>query len=285
MPYLESAILNPVNVVDENRVLPANYNWRHFDGWLSSEQVTEFETHKCDAQKWQFNDICFLQFRADISPVIVQVRNASGRVVLQEAMEQVKVIGTRRYYQAQVAFDDPVFEEGGYFLCEFLAGDPVLITLEATLWHVQERWPGTMLVKYSNTFNNEIFWETRAYMTLRIDAVMPFEKPGSIRTVYTDQPGSQVTVKGDAFRLFKLIIGGQDGGVPTWQIDKMEEIVDQNTVEYDGKAFAPVSGADWSTKKIDRYPWAQWSLDMREAINRRFRRFEADGLQDKKGGY
>lgn len=280
MPYIESAILNPINVVDKNRVLPANYNWHHFDGWLSTEQITQFETYKCDAQKWQLDDICFLQMRSDFSPVRLQVRNSKGRVVLSQVMDIVKVIGTKIYLQAQIAFDDPVFSEG-YYLLEFLAGDPVLITLEATLFHLKEKWPGTMLVKYGSLFNNEILWETRTYMTFRVDGVIPFQSTDSIATVYIDQPGSATNVKGDAFRLFKLIIGC-DGGVPNWVPDKMEEIIIQNIAEFDGKGFAKVPQAKWSTKKIDRYPLAQWNIDMRESVNRRFKRFEATGIQEKK---
>lgn len=281
MPYLEVPLLNPINVVDENRVLPANYNWHHFDGWLSSEQETEFEAHKCDAQKWQQDDILQLQVRADFSPIRIQVRDRTGLVILSEVMDIVDTINGKSYFQAQIAFDDPVFAEEGYYLLEILAGDPILITLEATLFDVRAVHPGTLLVTYNNLFNNEILWETGIYMNFRVDGVIPFDAPGSVRTSYIDQPQSAVVVKGDPYRKYKLYIGTK-GGVPNWVIDKMEEVIDQNQVTYDGKAFAPPSGAVWSTKRIERYPWAQWNIEMREVVNRRFKRFEEDGIQDQK---
>ncbi|MES2428247.1 MAG: hypothetical protein V4560_14805 [Bacteroidota bacterium] len=281
MPYIFVPQLNPVNVVDKNRTLANNYNWNHFDKWLSIEQITQYEQHKCDEQRWQFDDICWLQIQGDFSPVRVQVRNQRGLVILSQVMDIVATISGRSYFESQIAFDDPVFVDGGYFFVEFIAGDPILITLEATVWHVQERWPNTLLVNYSHNSNNEILWETGISMNFRVDAVIPYDMPASTRTVYTDQPQSAVTVKGAAYRKFNLIIG-TEGGVPDWVIDKMEDILNQNNQDYDGKPFSAASGATWNTKKIERYPWAQWTIEMREEVNRRGRLFEVDGLQEKK---
>lgn len=278
MPRIKTPLLNPINIVDQNRILPANYNWHHFDGWLSSEQITQFETYKCDAQKWQKNDILFLQFKADFDPIRLQVRNSTGLVVLSQIMSNVASVGSDYYFEAQIAFDS--FDEG-YYLFEILAGDPVLISLEATLFHIKEQWPGTLLFRYQNAFNNYIFWETGIYMTMRIDGVIPFDAPASIRTVYTDQPQSEATVKGDPYRTYKLYVG-TDGGLPNWIIDKLEEIIDQNSLTIDGKGFAPVSGATWNVKRSERYPWAQWNIEMRETVNRREKIFDGTGLLDKK---
>lgn len=278
--YIEVPILNPFNFVDKNRQLLPNYNFKHFDGWKDNEQVLPFDTYKCYKQLWQNDDIAFLQVKADYSPIRVQVRNNKGLIVLSHVMSAVAVIGTDVYYQDQVAFDDAVFVEGFYVL-EILAGDPIFIILESSVLHIKEQHEGTLLLKYSSNFNNSILWETGIYMTFRVNGVIAFDHPASIRTVYVDQPGSEVTVKGDPYRVFKLFVGC-DGGTPPWVIDKLEEIIDQNNVEYDGKPFAPVVGATWNTKKIDRYPWAQWNIEMREVNNRRAKRFESTGLQEQK---
>lgn len=281
MPYIEVPILNPCNVVDKRRSLPAPYNFKHFDAWLGDEQVLPLETWSKDIQIWEFTDIFRVQVYADISPVRLRIRNERGAVVLQQIMDQVGIIAGKVYYQAQVAFDDPVFAEGGYFLPEMYAGDGEIISTEFTIWDVREKHYGSMLFRYGNLFNNDIIWEWREYMEFRTHAVIPYDSPGSVRTGYVDQPGAQVTVKGTSFRKFKLYIG-QFGGLYPWQIDKMDDIINQNNFTSDGKPFAAVSGAAWSTKKIDRYPRAQWNIDMRETVNRRARRFEATGLQEKK---
>lgn len=278
MPRLVVPILNPVNVVDINRELPVNYHFKHFDGWNATEQILEFEAHKCDIQKWQKNDIIRLQVSADFSPIIVQVRNRTGLVVLSQVMSAMGTVAGMTYYQNQVALD--TFDEG-YYMLEILGGSPALITLQTAALDIRESHPSTLLIEYSNSFNNHILWEYRGYMTIRVDGVIPFDAPTSVRTVYIDQPGAAKTVKGDAARRFKLYVGCS-GGQQNWLIDKLEEIVDQTDVTYDGKPFAPVPGSTWNTKKIDRYPWAQWNIDMREAINRREKIFETDGIQDKK---
>jgi hypothetical protein len=279
--FIESSILNPINIVDKNRELPLNYNWKQFDAWLSNEQiVTPFETYKCYKQKWQNDDILKLQFKSDFTPINIQVRNSKGLIVLSEECSILRVIGTNIYTQAQIAFD--FFELGTYTL-EVLAGDPVLITLVSEPFQIAQNWPNTLLINYSNSFNNNILWETGITMNFRVEGVIPFDSPSSLRTVYVDQPQSDVTVKGIPYRVFKLYIGaGYGPTVPPWVIDKLEEIIDQNTVTYDGKGFAPVDAATWQTNKIDRYPWAQWNISLRETNNTRMKRFEVTGLQEKK---
>lgn len=278
MPFIEVPILNCFNIVDKNRSLPPQYNWRHFDPWTALEQITEFETKKCYKQKVQNDDIFFIQIKTDFTPIRLQVRNSKGLVVLSEVMSIVDTIGSDIYLQAQIGFDS--FLAGCYTL-EILGGDPVLITLVSETFQVAENWPDTLLFQYSNQFNNNILWQTGIEMTFRCEGVIPFDAPASLRTVYVDQPQDEVTVKGDPYRTFKLYVGTA-AGFPNWLIDKLEEIIDQNNLTIDGKGFAPVSGATWNTNKIDRYPWAEWNLEMRETNNRRSKRFEITGLQEKK---
>lgn len=278
MPYIEVPLLNCFNIVDANRELPLNYNWRHFDPWTAREQITEFETVKCYKQKVQNDDIFFIQVRSDFTPIRLQVKNNKGLVVLSQIMSIVDTIGSVIYLEAQIGFDN--FLPGCYTL-EILGGDPILITLVSEVFQVAENWPNTLLFQYSNQFNNEILWQTGIQMTFRCEGAIPFDAPASIRTVYVDQPQNEVTVKGDPYRTFKLFVGTA-AGFPNWLIDKLEEIIDQNNLTIDGKGFAPVSGATWNTNKIYRYPWAEWNIQMRETNNRRSKRFEVTGLQEKK---
>lgn len=276
--FIDIPLMNPFNFVDKNRSLPANYNFKHFDGWTDREQQLTFETAKCYKQPWQNDDIAPLQFRANFSPIRLQVRKSTGEIVLSQVMSVVATLGDVIYFQDQIAFDS--FTEGDYVL-EVLGGDPVLITLQSEKFNVKQEQCGTLLIKFGNRFNNSILWEFREYMNFRVNGVIPYEEPISVRTVYIDQPGSAQTVKGDAARAFKLYVGC-NGGMPKWVLDHLDEIVDQTDVTYDGKGFAPVPGSKWNTKKIERYPWAQWNLDMRETSNKRFKRFQIDGQQDKK---
>lgn len=275
---LTTAILNPFNGVDKNRNLLPNYHTKQFDAWLSTEQHFGIDVVRFEFQKWQRDDICRMQVKADFGPIIIRVRNSTGLVILQQVMTSVITIGTDTYYQDNLAFSDPVFIEDGYYLMEIVGGSPALIVLESVIFWVQDSWPGTILLSYSNKFNNHIIWETGIVMTYRVDAVIVYDSPASVFTSYIDQPGAGQNVKGDAARLFKFYLGCQ-GGSPNTTIDKVDEILLQTDVTFDGKGFAKVPGSKWNTKKIDRYPWAQWNTDMRESENRREKIYETDGLQ------
>ena len=153
--------------------------------------------------------------------------------------------------------------------------------LQSEVLDVREEHEDTILFRYSNSFNNNIIWETGISITIRMSGAVPYDSPASVRTVYRDQPLSVQTVKGDAARKFKLYIGC-DGGDPEYFIDKVDEILDQDNVAIDGKGFAPLPGADLSSKKSDRYPYAQWSIDLGETNNRRVKHFTTDGLAQQK---
>jgi hypothetical protein len=277
--YIEIPIMNPFNFVDKNRELIANYNFKHFDAWMSNEQIiTPYEVYKCYKQPWQLDDIAKLQVQSDFTPIRLQVRNTRGLVILSQLMSVVRTIGSLIYLEDQIAFD--LFDEGIYTL-EVLGGDPVLMTIVSEPFCVKYNQPGTMLMNVSNQFNNEILWETGITINFRVNGVIPYDSPIAVRTVYIDQPGAASTVKGTASRKFKFYIGC-NGGLPPWYVDKINEYLGQTDVIYDGKGFAAVPGVDWSTTKIERYPWAQWNIDMRQTTNTRMKRFEVTGLQEKK---
>lgn len=277
--FLESSILNPLNLVDKNRELLPNYNWRQFDAFMSNEQiVTPYETYKCYKQIWQTNDILKLQFKSDFSPIRLQLKDSKGLAVLSQEMSLLRTIGTDLYFEDQIAFD---FIAPGTYTLEVLGGDPAIITLVSEPFQLAENWPYSILINYSNAFNNNILWETGITMNFRVNGVIPFDSAASVRTVYVDQPGSEKTVKGIPYRLFNFYVGN-NGGIPAWVVDKLEEIFDQTEVFLDGKGFAPVGDAKFQTTKVERYPWAQWNIQLRETNNTRMKRFEPTGLQEKK---
>lgn len=274
--YVEIPVAIPVQLVDKNRSLPAAYHTRHFDAWLADEQLLENESAICAPQKWQFDDIVFVQFISSIAPIRVIVRDEKGVEVLQQLMDQVASINGKTYWEHQIAIDGRFTEQKYKIYYTFGDGD---IELEGETWDVKEDHPGTLLFTYSNNFNNQILWQTGIYMNFRVDGVIveytPVAAPG--RTVYLDQPGNAKTVKGGSARQFRLIVGNQIGS-PPWQIDKLEEIMNQNNVSIDGKDFSADAGAKWSPKRIERYAWASWSIDIRETNSSRVKRYTSTGL-------
>ena len=288
--YLETSLINPCNFIDYNRVLLPAYNFRHFDQFSDYEQQLRHMQSKCYKSKWQINDVAKFQFKSDFTPITMQVRNLDNlAVVFQQGSTTLKTIGTDVYTQNNIAFDAFTYLEGGNYQFEVIGGATGLIKLISEPFQVRTEWPDTLLFQYWNNSNQvKYLWEIQDFVTFRCEGVMVYDIPASLRTVYTDQPQDQVTVKGDPYRTFKMYVG-QEGGFPDWIVDHLEEIIDQNNVEIDGKPFAPISGAVWNKKISERYPWAEWNISMRESVNRRAKRFEAvpattprPGLQERK---
>jgi hypothetical protein len=280
MSYLQISTLVPMNFVDRDRSLPPNFHFRHFDGWKASEQRLHFEQGIHVFQKWQKSDIIFLQVEADYDPIFVKVFKSNGEEIggLQQQMDLVATVAGRSFFESQLALDDL---DEGYYQIEIHAGDPVQVVLESEIIHVLESHPGTLLLKYWNSFNNNILWQTGIYFNFRVEGILHEFTPGSSRTTYIDQPNNAQTVKGTAYRSFKLFAGNENG-IPNWMADKLEEIFIQNNVEIDGKGFAPAPGAKLTPARIENYAWSRWDLELRETVNRRAKRFDSEGILDQK---
>lgn len=275
--HITIPLLNPLNIVDRERVLPEGYNFKHFDAWMSYEQILPYEQGKCYAQKWQNSDIIVCQFKASFDPINVKIFDSTGKEILSQQFQVVANLNGNYYLQTQISLN--TLDEGYYYVVFYCGADPVQKILDAEIIHVKQYHPGTILLKYSNSFNNNIFWESVTEMMFRIDGVVKYDKPVSTRTIYTDQPGSAKTVKGSSARKFKLFMGNQVG-MPDWYADKVDEIFDQTDVTIDGKGFSAAGGSEMNPNRIERYAWAQWNMDILETNNSREKRFESNGLQE-----
>lgn len=281
--YVEASILNPLNFVDKSRELLPNYQFKHFDAWHETEQRLAFQQGGCFYQKWQKNDTIRLQVKTDMSPAVVKLKNNIGAEVFSEVMTSAAVVNGITYRQSALALD----AYDGYYKIELHVGDGAAkVMLESNTFYVRQSWPGTLLHEYSNDFNNEILWETDIYFTLRVDGVIADFTPGSQRTTYIDQPQAAKTVKGNAFRQFKVFYGNvnnkKQAGLPDWMADKLEEIYIQNNLDIDGKGFAAVPGAKLTPKRIPGYLYAPWEMEVQESLNRRVKRFDSTGLLEQK---
>jgi hypothetical protein len=215
---------------------------------------------------------------ADFSPIFIKVRNLkTKKVVLSHQMDIVATVNGISYFQDQVAFDNLTDYPEGFYQLEVYAGDPVQVPLQTEILWIKQDHPGTILIKYSNNFNNTIFWETGIYFTMRVDAVMPLIGTGSTRTVYIDQINNSKTVKGNAYGIFNLSIGTQ-GGEPKYIFDKMEDILNQNNIDFDGLPCNANFGAAFKYKQVDRYPYWQGEIELMEETNRRAKRFDSTGI-------
>lgn len=275
--YIKVADLNPLNFVDANRSLPANYHFKHFDKWKTSEQLLPFEVAPGYSQKWQQDDIINLQVMANFGPVNVYVIDSDGIAVITQAMNIVATVVNDNYFECSIALTGLT----GCYKVRITAGDPVQTTLESESFSVAATQPETLLYKYSNNFNNDIYFQSGIYFNLRVEGCLSDFVPSGNRVVYLDQPQNSKTVKGVSSRQFKLYIGSSEG-VPDYIADKIQKIFDLNNVDIDGVGFSAIEGAKLTPKREEQYQYAGWSLDVSPTINRGGKIFTSTGIQDKK---
>lgn len=274
----------PLNYVDVNRSLPDVYHTKHFDGYMNIEQIQPWEVYDPNSiQKWQKDDIIFLQFKSNFDPINIKLRNVftGGEYEAQQLAVVANINGTI-YTQGQHALTN--IPEGVYqSIVE--AGDPVLITLESEPFLVKQTHAGTILFRYNGNRNDTMLWQTGIYCLLRVDGIISLADyvPVGNRTVYVDTPRNTRTVQGKSGRNFMLRIGGNGLGTPNYIPDKMQDIFDLPNVEIDGKGFSAVDAAAKlePTREVD-CAFAGWQMLIAETNNRREKLFEVDGLQEQK---
>lgn len=224
MAFLEISNQVPLWWVEKYRALDAGYNFKHFDAWMADEQKLFTQVGKCKYQKWQLGDIIFIQVMADMDPIRIRVLNHVGATVDSFLMSHMVTVAGVLYFQAQITLS--TYGEG-YFKLQLEHGDPIQLILETeTLW-VLENHPRTLLLQYSNSFNNTVLYQTGIYFLMRVDGVIADFTPGSNRTTYIAQTQTAKTIKGSSFRTFTLYLGNH-GGMQDWMADKISDIFDQN---------------------------------------------------------
>jgi len=278
--YIEIPTLSPLNFVDKNRVLPANYHFKHFDAWKSDEQILPlYQAFKYE-QKWQKNDIIILPAKSNFGPINVRIYNEYNDLIDQSNMNAIGVVGDDTYWALSVSLN--LLEEGCYYIEKTVGEGDGKIELQSETFMVRESHPGTLLYKFFNSFNNEVFWENLSYIMLRVEGEIKQYDTNGIRRVYVDQPNTSQTIKGVSSRQFKLF-AGSSLGIPDYLADKLQTIFDQDNVDIDGKGFSALnSGAKFNPERADLYSFAGWSLDIAETTNRRAKRFESTGIIEKK---
>ena len=268
--------LVPLNFVSQDRTLSPSYHFKHFDKWTSGEQIIRpFYSSDNYYQKWQSNDIIFLQVESTLDPLVVELVNESGDMVVSQVMDLATTINGKYYFQSQLALTG----HEGIFSVRILApGFPII---ESEKFCVKESQENTILYKYSHDRNTDVAFETGIYFTMRVEGALIGYTPISRRTTYNDQTSNIKTVTGQSSRQFTNIIGGSLG-VPDYIADKIIDIFNLNNVQIDGKYFTAAEGAKLEPKREDIVSFAGWTIDVAESYTRRNKVFEADGLIEQK---
>lgn len=276
MSYIFISNYVPLNIVSKNRALEATHNFKHFDAFKTAERILPWQQAPQYRQKWQKNDIIFIQIESDFDPINIKLIDSEGSI-FQDFVTTIKaVIDGRIYSEAAIALD---LVPKGVYKVDISGGG---IELESECLEVAEQWPGTLLYKFNHNTNKGMLWQTGIYILLRVEGTIALFNPIGARTVYIDTPYNSRTVKGYSARSFINYIG-DESGVPDYIADKIQDAYDCNNLTIDGKGFtAKDDGTKLVAKREEDVAFAGWSIEITEALNRRGKRFEATGIIEKR---
>lgn len=277
--YVEISNLCPLNFVDKARVLGPNYNFKHMDAWLTDERRLPFMYAPKTHHKWENGDIIFLQIKCDFDPALFRLVDENGFQIIDINMTIIKQVGADFYMFGAMSLTDVA---KGCYRAELHMGnydDPDHLVLESEELLIAPKWPGTLLIKYSHHLNtNDSIFENNLYYLLRVEGYLYELDFIGNRVVYIDNPFNAKTVKGRSARLWKLFLGN-GAGVPDCIPDKIQDIMDLSSVDYDGLGLSAAdSGQKLEAIREDNVSNAAWTIVLRETTNRRAKRFDGTGI-------
>lgn len=233
-------------------------------------------------QKIQQNDNNFrVQLLSDFTPTL-RLYDCSDKFVKNISFTSRAILNASfLVYDAVVDYSD--VDEGAYYLkLTYTDENDVLQTLRTCMLNVSEDWQGTLLLEYTNTYNDKgvVFVnDDNSLLTFgfRIEASFDEYQPLSADIDYTDQNFDNEVLNNTPYDNEKLYIGTDQltGGAPDWAIKKMNLIFTLNKVSIDGQFYNKVEGSKFTPVRTDHGTLINgenvrptyWSIDIIPNLN------------------
>lgn len=274
---LDISNLNPVKFRERGYTNPLPYNWHFQEDWNFAETIPSFFEKKKYYQPWQQNDIIYLQFLSNYSPLQINVWDCQGAKIDSFAMTYLatSIEGSgQKVYQASIALN--TYPEGVYqFTVD--CGSPVIETLESEWIQIKTLWENSLKIEYSNLENDfDIAFETGIKFGFRILGGLKAFQPNADRTVFIDQTRNAHQLLGRSFYTYQLVIGDANG-IPDWMIRRMSEVFLCSTMTIDGKPFTANANSKFTPINDFLNPFTGWSIEIQEADKKSSKKFITDG--------
>jgi hypothetical protein len=267
--------LSPVQFVPLNNTLPAQYHFKHMDGWWHSEQVQMYLDSRTYFQPWQQNDIIDLQCITNgLGPVSVQFYDANGNVVLTDSLTQTTdaaVASPTILYQKSFGLSS--FNPGIYYIVLTAGTGGTVVQFISEPLNIQVDHSNTLLFEYSNSRNKQSTIFSSGYSpSMRVEGWLDGYMPGAHFTAYEDQPSDVTVINGIPYDTHVLNIGSPQAsnawGVPNWVIKKLNKILILDNTSCDGLGITRNLDKEFTRVDVPGWPMKYWILEIREAKNR-----------------
>jgi hypothetical protein len=262
--------LCPVKFVPLNNVLPAQYHFKHMDGWWSSEQFQNYLDSISYFQKWQQNDIIFLQCMTNgLGPVAIQFLDANGKVVLTDSLTATSDSAVKSpYILYQKSFGLNSFAEGVYYITLTAGTGGTVTSFISEGLYIKADHPDTLLFEYSNSRNKQSCIFSSGYTpSFRVEGWLDGFTPAAHFSTFEDQPADITVINGIPYRIHTLNIG-YGRGIPAWAIDKLSRILLLDNTNCDGLGITRNGDKDFTKVDVPGWPFKYWTIEIREEDNR-----------------
>lgn len=262
---LRDSIMNVVKFHALDPIQPEQYISRFMDDWRFNATIHEWEQKVCYIHPWGQDDPIRLQYESNFNPIEFDLINQEGQTVNSfqaDTMLQNELDPT--FFLRQVEIDLQPYSPGYYVLRRRAAGQ----IHYSEPFEIQENPENTLFLEFSHY---ETYQGIRFFVpfspALRVPAILKYAAPGAEDTAYDDQRFNRTMVYSRPYRVWKFILGGQNG-VPPWLIDKVSRIFGCSDLKIDGRLYTKQDGAQWEPVELENYPMAGWSIELREKLNR-----------------
>lgn len=270
--------LNPVKFFKVNQSNLAAYFTKHFDYYDFEERLYEWQDREDYTRVWQTTDIINLQFESTFDPIIVQLLDSKGNIVIAlPALVGLPNRAIPNAFSFEVQMSLATVPTGCYRI-KIIAGPTGLsqqIYLSGKLYISEDQLKNTLLLEYwHNKFFNDVIFETGIKFQFRVHGHFGFLIPGSSQERYNDEKFNPSILSSKNFRQWSLIFG-DEYGLPDDIIDLLSLAWSCNNMSVDGKLFAAVDNK-MDFVEVKKYPKRGVKITVQEGINRNSTVFDVD---------
>lgn len=265
---LEISVLNPQKWVPVTPDAHPEYNTKFSDDYIFEDTIYDWQEKTHRYQPVRIGDPLISQFSANFAPILMQLIDCNGNVVISQNATAVRsnkyVPG---YFLYENIFDTAGLPDGVYKSL-ITPGGSVPDEQKSEWLYIAANQPNTVLVNYfNNRYHGDVVFETGIVFSLRVPGFFESKAPGSIDVLYADQVLDQTQLSSRTFRN-KTFYLGDGGGVPPWMVEKMNDAFSCSNVTFDGKLLAKADGAKWTEFAQEDSAVKGYAIDVRDGINR-----------------
>lgn len=232
--------LNPLIFWEKNKTQLPTFFTKFMEDYEFSLRGYYWQDKETYCQPWQDTDIIYLQMASSFSPLVVQIKNEYGDVILQRSANGTiphLYIADLFIYEFQLSLAG--LQEGCYVV-ELLAGYGAYQKVYYT-WHIfisNSQLDNTFLIKYKSSKKvfKDVMFNTGIEFQLRVPGCFGFLNKVRKDEIYRDQQYNSTLVNSKSAKQYPVSFG-DEFGLPDDMINLIDEIFSCDIVRIDERLF------------------------------------------------